>query len=209
MILFLGTCFLVGLSASAAIGPIFILTFNRSSAYGFLNGFATGLGAAFVDGIYFLLGLAGILPLIASSKMIIMMMNAVGGLILIIVGVRTLRNRVKIISEEIIAQESLLASSLRSFMITLFNPAVILFFMVISIKFFQDEILTNTEVLMGSLTVMLGSLTMLTIVAFFARWLGRAISVEKLRMMSYASGLLFMGTGAYFIFDFVKKALRF
>lgn len=205
MVYFLATCFLIGLSASAAVGPIFILTFNRSATYGFFNGFATALGAALVDGIFFMLGLEGALPLIASSKMVIMAMDLVGGLILIIVGLRTLRNRFVLISPDGLDQESLFTSVLRSFFMTLLNPAVILFFMVVSINVFQDEYLTLTQSISGSVLVTLGSLTMLTLVAFLARWLGHAISANKLKWLSYASGFLFVLTGGYFLYDFLMK----
>ena len=43
-------CFLVGLMSAAAIGPIFVLVFNRGALYGFRKGFITALGAAIGDG---------------------------------------------------------------------------------------------------------------------------------------------------------------
>lgn len=207
MVHFFGLCFFIGFSASMALGPIFMLTFNRSATYGFLNGFATALGSAIVDGIFFMLALAGALSLIATSRTVIMVMDFIGGFTLIIMGIRTLRNPLSVIANVAVNHnETLSTSIIRSFMITLFNPAVMLFFMVVSIKFFDDIVLTSYQIMTGGFLVALGSLTMLTLVALFSWKLGASISARKLLLASYVSGLLFIATGAYFIFDFVKKA---
>ncbi len=209
MIRFLGTCFLIGLSASAAVGPIFILTFNRSATYGFLHGFVTALGSALMDGIFFILGLVGALSLITTSKTIVMIMDAIGGLILIVLGIWTIYNRKKTLTSNTMLYEKLYVSIIKSFMLTMFNPAVALFFMVVSIKFFQGVIFTASQVACGGFMVTLGSLTTLTGIALLAQYFGGAISPQRFLIVSYVSGLLFIGTGAHFIIDLIRKAFTF
>ncbi|MFC1895010.1 LysE family transporter, partial [Candidatus Dependentiae bacterium] len=74
-------CFLVGMLASASLGPIFILTFNRGAVYGFTHGFATAIGACLADGLYFFLGLMGILSLLKSSENFMFWLDTLGGIV--------------------------------------------------------------------------------------------------------------------------------
>lgn len=205
MITFLVTCFFIGVSASAAVGPVFILTFNRSVIYGFWNGFATALGASLVDGFFFMLALAGALSLLTQSRNIVMIVDIIGGSVLLFLGLHSLLKPSRDLSLTILPKESLYISMSKSFLITLFNPLVALFFMGISIKFFGEMSLTLLYAFFGGVMVMLGSLTMLTSVAGVAQWFGAVISLKKLRIVSYVSGFLFIGIGTHFIIDFAIK----
>src|SRR3989304_9647410 len=86
-------CFLIGISASSAMGPIFILTFNRGALHGFLKGFATAMGSALADGLFFMLGLFAILERLENSPKALLALNCIGGIFLIILGMQALRKQ--------------------------------------------------------------------------------------------------------------------
>ena len=56
---FLAQSMLIGLSIAAPVGPIGLLTIQRSLDRGWAAGFATGMGAAVADGIYGAIGAFG------------------------------------------------------------------------------------------------------------------------------------------------------
>lgn len=57
---FLAQSLLIGLSIAAPVGPIGLLTIQRSLDRGWAAGFATGMGAAVADGIYGAVGAFGV-----------------------------------------------------------------------------------------------------------------------------------------------------
>jgi threonine/homoserine/homoserine lactone efflux protein len=206
---FLFKCFLVGFSAASAVGPIFVLTFNRGAIYGFIKGFATGLGAAMGDGFLFFLGLLGVLNFFEESKRISMAFDIIGGLLLIYVGVRMFRGRQKFLSAlEIGAPKRQFFSTMsKSLLLTLVNPMTILFFMFIGIKMMPEGIDTITwgHIITGGLAVFCGSLTLLACIAFIASRLGNVISPRRLVTISHTTGVFFVGIGLYFISNFVVQ----
>ena len=61
-----GTAMLVGLSIAAPVGPIGLLTIQRSLQQGSAAGLATGLGAAVADGVYGAVGAFGVAWLVQA-----------------------------------------------------------------------------------------------------------------------------------------------
>lgn len=57
---FLAQSLLIGLSIAAPVGPIGLLTIQRSLDRGWAAGFATGMGAAVADGLYGAIGAFGV-----------------------------------------------------------------------------------------------------------------------------------------------------
>ncbi len=211
--LFLIKCFLIGVTASSAVGPVFVLTFNRGAQHGFFKGFATAIGSALVDGIFFTLGLLGALKLIEGSKQAILLMDCIGGVTLILLGLHTIKKRIKKEKESNQASStniSLIRTMAKSFLITFINPFVVLFFMFASVQVLPEGIsrLSLSSVLIGSLFVTCGSCTILSIIALIASFVGRAISTRKLNTIAHATGIIFVGAGAYFLIDFFVNLIR-
>lgn len=61
---FLAQSLLIGLSIAAPVGPIGLLTIQRSLDRGWAAGFATGMGAAVADGIYGAVGAFGVASIV-------------------------------------------------------------------------------------------------------------------------------------------------
>ena len=208
--LFLVKCFFIGISACSGVGPIFILTFNRGALYGFTKGFASALGSALADGLFFALGLFGALKLLESSRHSMLLLDLFGGIILITIGTITLRRYNKGTQISYVANQAAILTGIKSFFLTIVNPFVALFFMFISVQILPEGVsrLPVHYVLAGSIAAMAGSLSVLGSVAWIASHLRHAISHKKLRRMSYVTALLFIGVGVYMLGDFVIDILR-
>ncbi|MFA5075069.1 MAG: LysE family transporter [Candidatus Babeliales bacterium] len=195
-------CFLIGLLASSSLGPIFILTFNRGAIYGFLRGMATAFGACIADGIYFSLSLIGVLTVLQESRNFMFFIDSIGGILLILLGINSLikaKKGVKYVSLE--NKAGIWFTSLKSFLLTILNPLVLFFFMVIGIKILPAGVsdLSGYQIFLSSLMVMLGSFSVLCCVALIASFLGACISEKKLKLISFITGVVFISIGFYFL----------
>jgi len=206
--MYLLKCFFLGFSAASTIGPIFVLTFNKGAVYGFWRGFATALGAAIGDGLLFLLGLLGVLNLLESSKKLMLIMDLVGGLVLIFLGFHMmLSQEAKKDSKqiEIPSVGPAYLTVFKSFILTVINPLTILFFMFMGIQILpqEDMFLSINQVFTSGLMVASGSLSMLSLVSLCASLLGSVINPRTIKIVSYITGIIFIAIGVYFLGDFV------
>lgn len=80
----------IGLIVAAPIGPVNLICIRRTLAFGSVNGFVSGLGAALGDGLFAVItafGLTAIAQLIQGFAPILQL---AGGIMLIVFGVRTI-----------------------------------------------------------------------------------------------------------------------
>ena len=204
-------CFLVGILASSTLGPIFILTFNRGAIYGFLKGLATALGACIADGLYFFLGLLGVLTVLEESKKFMFLLDIVGGVLLVLLGIYSLRKAKRDVNAACIESRlGVWLIMIKSFVITIFNPLVLFFFIFIGVQVLPEgvESLQFKEVVFGSIMVCLGSLSILSIVALISSLIGSCINQKWLKFISVATGFIFIGVGVYFLNDFAVNLVR-
>lgn len=204
-------CFLIGVLASGSLGPIFILTFNRGSVYGFLRGFATALGACVADGLYFFLSLIGILAILKESMSFMFVLDTLGGFLLIFMGIYSLRKAKH--GEKFVSYEQKLGvwiTAVKSFFITILNPLALFFFMLIGVQILPENAfsLSLHQVLIASLFVVLGSLSILTTVSFIASHIGNALSKKSLKRISFVSGLIFIGVGLFLLDHLFVNVLK-
>jgi threonine/homoserine/homoserine lactone efflux protein len=204
--LFLLQCFLIGISAASAVGPIFVLVFNTSALRGFIKGFFKALGAAIGDGTLFLLGMLGILSFLEQSRRYHVGIDLAGGFLLLIFGISILLPH----KEEYPSQPSLTADSFilamaKTFFYTVLNPITIFFFMFISTQMTPNHGVPSLgRILMGSAMVTCGSLSVLTAVTYIASQLGKTISMHNLRKISIINGIILLAIGGYFFIDAIK-----
>lgn len=203
-------CYAIGLSAASAVGPIFVLTFNRGAWYGFSRGFATAFGAAFGDGTLFFLGLLGVLRLLGEYHGTLLAMDLIGGFFLISLGFRSFKGRQKYVNDPQLVSLPPILTIIKSFFLTVANPLTVLFFMFVGVRILPEDVvvLPLRQVAFGSAFVFSGSLTILAMVAFIASRLGQAISERRLRTISHVTGVIFLGIGLYFLGDFVVRILK-
>ncbi len=121
---------LIGLTIAIPVGPIALMTIQRTLNHGRAIGLATGLGAATADLAY---GAVAAFGLTLISSFLIdhkVWFSVIGGLFLCYLGVRTLLTA-PAIKAATAQQNSVLRAYTSAFFLTLTNPPTILFFMAI------------------------------------------------------------------------------
>lgn len=123
---------IIGIVASAPMGPVGVLCIQRTLNKGRAYGFVTGTGAALSDILYALLtgyGLSFIYDII-SNQSTLFWLQIVGASIMFIFGLHTFRtNPMKNTRNVSRNKSSLLQNGITGFFITLSNPTIILLFL--------------------------------------------------------------------------------
>ena len=123
---------IMGLIAAVPIGPVNLICIRRSFAFGPVNGFVSGLGAALGDGVFAAItffGLTWIAQLIQSYDFII---EIVGGALLVWFGGHTILSPVVGKMEDGDNNEpgasTLVRAMVSTFVLTITNPATLIAF---------------------------------------------------------------------------------
>jgi threonine/homoserine/homoserine lactone efflux protein len=123
---------IMGLIAAVPIGPVNLICIRRSFAFGPVNGFMSGLGAALGDGVFAAItffGLTWIAQLIQSYDSVI---EIVGGALLVWFGVHTVISPVVGKLEDgdknDTGASNLVRAMMSSFVLTITNPATLIAF---------------------------------------------------------------------------------
>lgn len=127
---FLSSC-VIGLSIAAPVGPIGLLTIQRSLEHGPRAGLATGLGAAAADALYGAVGAYGVSGLIALLSGARVPLALFGGGFLLWLAWRTWRAPLATQAAQVTDARGLLASFAGTFVLTLSNPATIFSFIAV------------------------------------------------------------------------------
>lgn len=206
-------CYAIGFFGNLTLGPIFVLTFNSAAMYGFFYGFAAGLGASFADAILFTLGNMGTLSLLINIKIAREFLYLIGSAVLIFLGIVSYMKK---LDPQIMKNTghadigSFHGSFLKAFLLTTANPLTIGYFAATSFAAFhnQKEALPGNSLLISSLIVAIGTLTVLTLISAISNKFGVAISDKRLKQISKITGIIFIIFGLYllvsFILDFFK-----
>ena len=199
-ILMIVKSFFIGILAVCGLGPVCILTVNRTTKYGMTHGFISALGACIGDGLLFSLGLLGILHTIKTSELINGFLHLSGGIFMIVFGIAMLDYKVSTVSEQY-EKKSLISYWIKPFVLTMFNPASLIFFITTSMHIiqYQESSIPIKYIFLGSASVSLGSFLTLALLVYLAHIMGSLLKKIYLQKIAYFSGMLLMGAGAYFI----------
>ena len=129
---------IIGIVASAPMGPVGVLCVQRTLNKGRAYGLVTGAGAALSDILYALLTGYGLRLLydVISNPTTIYWMQLIGAVIMFIFGVHTYRtNPVQNTRNVSRNKSSLLRNGITGFFITLANPMIILLFLALFTPF--------------------------------------------------------------------------
>jgi threonine/homoserine/homoserine lactone efflux protein len=130
-LLLFGQSLLIGLSIAAPVGPIGLLTIQRTLALGPRAGLATGLGAAVADAVYGAVGAFGVMAVIATLTAARMPLAVFGALVMGWMAWRTWRAPLATRAAELRGGVDLLRCFAGTFALTLSNPATILSFVAV------------------------------------------------------------------------------
>ena len=157
--------FIIGVLASAPMGPVGILTIQRTLNKGRWEGFATGIGASISDILYAVItGYFMYLVVdIIENPIIALWIKIIGSLLLLIFGIYTFRSipKHRVVDDDdapIETKHKLTGFVITGFAITVSNPLIILLFVALFGQFtfiLVDNFFTQ---LMGYLSIMAGAL---------------------------------------------------
>ena len=179
---------LIGVIASAPMGPVGILCIQRTLNKGRWYGFITGVGAALSDLIYAMitgLGMSFVMRLITdpTNKF---WLQIIGSVLLLVFGVYCWRsnptNNIRIGGRK--GKGTLLHNGVTAFLVTFSNPLIIFLFMATFAQFAFVIPSRPMEMGLGYLSIIFGALMW---------WYGLTWLVDKIRGKFDESGILKIG----------------
>lgn len=187
--------FVIGFSIAMAVGPIGLLCIRNSLTKGFLQGFATGLGAACADMLYGAVagfGVVAITSLLLSWKILLQL---IGGLFLCYLGINMLRVK-EIREKEDRSQGRFWTIFTTTFFLTLTNPMTILSFIAIyaglGVGASDGNLLSACLVTVG---VFSGSALCYLILSFASSLLRSKLTTSGVVWLNRISGCIILGFG--------------
>ncbi len=210
--LLLVKCYGIGIISTLGVGPIFVLTFRRAAASGFWRGVVSAVGAALADGFLFSLSLFGVLPLLATSKYLLVSLDLIGGLFLVGLGVHSLVRKVRPkVLLGVTVEKRLIRLPLKPFFMTVVNPMIIAFFVFWGTQVLPEgrHFLSLQGIIVSSLMVALGTFSGLIMVSLIASIVGLSFAEETLERLVHLTGIPFIIIGGYFLYDFSLFFLNF
>lgn len=198
--LFIIKSFFVGILAVCGLGPVCIITLNRTTKYGLLHGIVSAAGACVGDGLLFFLGLLGFLNVVNTVEHLHMILNVVGGMLMCVFGVTMLDYHPATVPEQY-SKQSLVNYWIKPFLLTVFSPASCLFFILAVEKLYTqgNKQLSLHEMLWGTLSVSLGSFVTLSFFVYLTALSGNFLKKKYLQNVAYVSGVILIGAGAYLV----------
>jgi threonine/homoserine/homoserine lactone efflux protein len=191
---------LFGVSIAAPVGPIGILCIQRTLSNGWHSGVVSGLGAASADAVYGSIVAFGVTAISSLLLAYSTPLRLIGGLLLIGLGVRTLREAPATESAAESSGRGLLSDYTTTLALTLANPVTILAFVAIVTGY---SVAVGSAVEAGTLVagVFLGSVAWWLFLAtrlFLATLVSRIsarVTTEWLHWVNRVAGVVLLGFG--------------
>lgn len=190
---------LIGLIFGIPIGAVGTLTLQRTINYNGKIGFITGLGSSIADILYALIGVFGITIISDFLLEYQTIINIVGSIFILILGIGTIRKKVDIRRED--KKQSISKIFLSSFFIGITNPATILSFI---FAFTYFNIIGEVTLLNGILLVLgvlLGTIIWWSILVFVGNKLKKNIKENRLKNINKIFGILLILFSLIIIFQ--------
>lgn len=145
---------IIGLSIAAPVGPMGVMCIQRSLSGGIRGGMAVGLGVAVADAIYGAIAGFGLTMISGFLLDHQAWFKIIGGLILLWVGIKTLRQPTALPGDSTQPKAGSLSGDFAaSFFLGLTNPATIVFFMAVFTAFSSEGLQFDHQ---GALVLVLG-----------------------------------------------------
>ncbi len=203
---------LIGLFVAAPIGPVNLICIRRTLAFGPLNGFMSGLGAAAGDTVFAIVTSFGLTAVAQLIKGYASYIELVGGVLLIYFGVHTYYAKVEArLVDKLAAKEkgasSLFRAMASTFALTITNPATLFGFAVFiaglgGLAGGHPSLLNASFVVLG---VAAGStlwwLVLTTLVGLFHA----TITDRTMALINRISGIVIAGAGIAVLANLARK----
>lgn len=194
------TYFLLGVSLAAPIGPVKATLLNTGIKNGFYHAWFFGLGAIVTDILYMLMVYFGVAQFIDSPYMKTFLWSF-GFFVLTYTGIENIMTLHTISTDPKFRKVIRLRHSiLAGFLMALMNPLTILFWLGIygSILIGGNGNLTGYEVIIYSLTILVGISLVDLIMSILSSSTRKILSSPLLKIISLISSLSMIGFGIYF-----------
>ena len=197
----------IGIAIAAPIGPINLIVLRTALSRGFSGGLFTGLGSVIGDGCFASVAAFGVRQIEDFVIGHATALGAIGGLILIFVGIRTSRAHV---DADALAQaagpitgQAASRKIFSTFILTVTNPATMMGMLAIFGTMGAALELTTApaRAAMTVAGVMLGSLAWWAFISGMAGFLRSRINGVWLDRINHWAGILIVALGFLFLFD--------
>ncbi len=182
---------LIGFSIAAPVGPIGLLTIQRTLQQGTAAGLATGLGAAVADAVYGAVCAFGVTALIEAMTAARLPLAAGGGAFLLWLAFKTWRSPVATDPAQAAGGSDLLRCFAGTFVLTLSNPATILSFVAVFGALAGRMVTASPWTMIAG--VLLGSALWWLLLSAAVGTLRERFDVRWRRRVNMASALLLAG----------------
>lgn len=176
--------FIIGVCASAPVGPVAVLVLQKTITGGRKAGFATGLGATVVDTTYATLAIFAVSfarGFIDAHSCAILI---AGGLIVGLVGINMLRKKITEDCRESVS----VGNTIQCMGCALANPGALAVMLGLVALFKMDG--TSAPVWGIVPCVALGSVTWWFLFSGVISRIGRAISIQKIKIVNIVAGII-------------------
>ena len=189
----------IGFAIAAPVGAIGVLCIRRTLAYGWLIGFATGLGAASADALYGAIAAFGLTAVAVFLNAQTVWLRLMGGVVLLVIGWRTFIAEPVPSAEDQSAPGSWAAYG-SAFGLTLTNPSTILSFAAVFAGFgLADAVRSGVSSSSGPawlvLGVFVGSASWWLMLSAFVGLLRTRVTSRALVIVNRVSGAVIAGFG--------------
>jgi len=181
-----------GFVLAATVGPMWVLCFRRTVAYGALTGFVSGMGIAVADGLYGAVAAFGLTAISGFLLRYNFWIGLAGGLFLLYLGIRTLLQK-PAANGEAAKPASLAQAFLSTLGLTLANPPTILAFVAIFAGLGLSASADYARAAMIVAGVFLGSASWWVLLAAAGGALRDRLDPRLLRVVNVLSGLTILG----------------
>nr|WP_247887176.1 LysE family transporter [Azospirillum sp. SYSU D00513] len=190
----------LGIAIAAPVGPIGLLCIRRTLQHGPMMGFSTGFGAAVADTIFGAIAAFGVSAAMSFLRGNEIGFQLVGGIFLIVVAVRTFRQKPK--DQEAEARRnagapSMLGGFLTGLSLTLTNPATIMAFIAVFAGFGLGGDLGRMDATTLVFGIFLGASTWWMGLSLGVAAVRHRISDERLALLNHCTGLALAGFGVW------------
>ncbi len=185
----------LGFVVGAQVGPIWLLCLRTSLRFGFAPGWAIGAGAALVDTLYAVAGVAGVAPLLRVEA-VRLALGLLGAAVLAVLGLRTIWGAFRIrlggeATEEVASPKRAFATSVAA---TASNPMTIVSWAAIfSAASTADVVSSPSGALLLLVGVGIGSLAWFTLLSGVVSITRHRVGDRVIRAVDLLSGALILG----------------
>ena len=202
-----GTLFLKGLAfgfvLAATVGPMWILCFRRTIAFGALAGFVSGMGIAVADGLYGAIAAFGLTAISGLLLSYSFWVGLVGAAFLVYLGIKALIGAPPAASPEE-KTTGLVKAFLSTLGLTLTNPPTILAFVAIFAGLGLASTADYGAASLIVLGVFLGSAAWWLILSTAAARLRERIGPRLARAINVVSGVSILGFAAWQLAELLR-----